>query len=273
MQISDREFRLLRDLIYRHFGINLTEQKRALMVGRLQKLVRDSGFRSFDEYYNKVLRNPSNNDLSELVNRISTNYTFFNREPEHFEFFHKHILPELETKGHRFNQRVANIWCAASSTGEEPYMLAMLMMDHFGLDYNNWDAGVLATDISEKALGTARLGIYLKEQTATLPGNLRNKFFRSIDEQRCQVRPDLQAEVTFRRFNLINKSFPFRRLFHVIFCRNVMIYFDQETKDALVDRMYNQLAPGGYLILGHSEAILRHRNRFQSMIPAVYRKV
>lgn len=270
MPITDREFRLLRTLIYDHFGISLSDKKRGFIVSRLQKLLRTENYKSFEEYYNCIISDKSGKELSKLATFISTNFTFFNREKEHFEFFYNTVLPTIaqQLKAERKND--IRIWCAGCSSGEEPYMLAMLMFEFFGDDYFFWDAGVLATDISTHALTIAHDGIYSEEQVSLLPKLLKVKYFQQIDNDRWQIVKKIRDEVTFRQFNLMNGEFPFRKPFQVIFCRNVMIYFDQVTRDALVRRFYQFTRRNGYLFIGHSESLPRETTPYQYVMPALY---
>lgn len=273
MEISDREFILLRDLIYKNFGINLTEAKRSLLVRRLQSWLKNQGFSSFKTYYDHLTTHPNDDSFSELANRITTNYTFFNREPDHFDHFQQVGLPELTQAHQQEGSYDLRVWCAAASTGEEPYMLAMLMMDFLGGRYNTWDAGVLATDISHRALSVAKLGVYTEEQIKTLPTRFRNQYFTKMSNGSWSANDRLKKEITYRRFNLVNQAYPFKKRFDIIFCRNVMIYFDNPTKDHVIQRLSDCLRPGGYLYIGHSESIARGKNGLQYIKPAVYKKV
>jgi len=272
MSISDKEFGLIRTLVYEKFGINLTEEKRSLVVGRLQKLVRNLGFQSFKQYYDYLLVDGTGQALDLLVNRISTNYTYFHRESDHFDYFHSTALPEAvkDVKGE--NSRDLRIWCAGCSSGEEPYMLVMQMLEYFGKEYGMWDAGVLATDISGKALDTAKAGVYSGEGVSRVPSDLKRRYFTKNGNGKIGVSEKVKREVTFRRFNLMNEQFPFKKPFHIIFCRNVMIYFDQPTRNALVMRFHNNTVPGGYLFIGHSETLGRTQTLYDYVMPAVYRK-
>lgn len=272
MAISDSEFAGLRDLIHRRFGINLTEQKRSLLVGRLQKLMRTLGFNSFSQYIEYLTQDKSEQGLSELVDLISTNHTYFNREKDHFDYFLEIAFPAIVENLKRQNRRDLRIWCAGSSTGEEPYTLMMLMMEHLGNDYKNWDAGLLATDISDRALSAARAGVYSRDRVEQLPANLRNKYFTPVDNGHLAVKEQVKKEVTYRRFNLMNTHFPFKNPFQIIFCRNVMIYFDQPTRDALVARFHKFTEPGGYLFIGHSETLGRTQTLYRYLEPALYQK-
>ena len=270
MPISDDEFKKLTKLVYSNFGIFLTEAKKQLVIARLQKVVRELEFSTFEQYYQYLTRDKSGEALSTLVNKISTNFTYFYREEQHFIYLSQHVLPELQNKLRETKK--LRIWCAGCATGEEAYMLAMLLMHHFEREYSFWDSGVLATDISERALHHAKAGIYTKESLKKIPVQLRNKFFVSLSDNEVKVNSALQKEVTYRRFNLMNTRFPFKEKFHVIFCRNVMIYFDNDTKDQLVKRFTDMLHPGGYLFIGHSESIGRTNNHLRYVLPSVYQK-
>jgi chemotaxis protein methyltransferase CheR len=273
IEITDREFELLTKLIYDKIGINLTDQKRALVMGRLQKLLRQKNFSNFHQYYEYVLNEKSGEALGELANYISTNHTFFYREKDHFEFFVKETLPWIEERMKNSNSNDIRIWSAGCSSGEEPYTLVMLMMEYFGPRYTHFNAGILATDISEKALGIAKEGIYSYERIRNLPEHFIKKYFKRAGANDWKIDDRVKNEVTFRKFNLMNEVFPFRKQFDTIFCRNVMIYFDLPTRYKLVDKFYEMTMPSGYLFIGHSESLSRDKNRYKYIMPATYRKL
>ena len=272
MAISDEEFDLLRRLIYDRFGINLTDQKRSLLVGRLQKVLRQAGVQSFRHYYESLISDPTETALSKLVDRISTNHTYFYREKSHFDFFSQTVLPAVSARLRTANSRDLRVWCAGCSSGEEAYMLLMLLHEFFGPEYARWDAGVLATDISSRVLDIARQGTYPDERVRMLPESLRQRYFRRLADGTWAVVDGLRQEATFRRFNLMNETFPFKKPFDVIFCRNVMIYFDEPTRRRLVEKFHRHLAPNGYFFLGHSETLGRAQSLFHYLGPAVYQK-
>ena len=272
MNISETEFTSLSHLIYEKFGINLTEQKRLLLVGRLQKVIKLKGFRTFQEYYDHLIRDQSGKALEELAIKVSTNHTFFYRESDHFELFENTVLPELVENHKARNNYDIRIWSAGCSSGEEPYTLAMLMLRYFGVEYSKWSAGILATDISTKMLEHAMIGEYSKDRLDLLPKNLRDKFFIKLSDDRYSVCDQLKKEVVFRKLNLMNEKFPFRKQFDLIFCRNVMIYFDERTREELVKRLYENLVTDGYLFIGHSESLRVEKDMFKFICPAVYRK-
>ncbi len=272
MSISDQEFVQLRDLIHRRFGINLTEQKRSLLVGRLQKLMRQLNLATFHQYYDYLVEDKSEAALGKLVDLISTNHTYFNREKEHFDYFYQTALPAVVEKLKKTNNKDLRIWCAGCSSGEEPYTLLMLMMEYLGAEYSSWNAGILATDISDRALTIARRGVYSKDRVEQLPEHLQRKYFTPAGSGEMAVIDKVKKEATFRRFNLMNSSFPFKKPFQMIFCRNVMIYFDQPTREALVSRYHQHTEAGGYLFIGHSETLGRSQELYRYLKPALYQK-
>ncbi|MBF0396141.1 MAG: protein-glutamate O-methyltransferase CheR [Desulfobacterales bacterium] len=272
MSINDSEFKSISSLIYKNFGINLTNEKKSLVVGRLQKHIRQLGFDTFQEYFEYVKADTTGKALGELINRISTNHTYFFRENDHFDFFSKVFLPEIKGKLSKENTRDLRIWSAGCSSGEEPYTFVILMMEFFGAEYMTWDAGILATDISAKALYSASLGIYPEERTTLIPPHLKSKYLKKDEHGNWGAIDRVKKEVTFRRFNLKNINFPFKKKFHLISCRNVMIYFDQPTREALVNMFYNHTMPGGYLFVGHSESLLTDSCPYKFIKPAIYRK-
>lgn len=269
-RISETEFDALRKLVYSKFGINLTDQKKTLMVGRLQKVLRQRNFASFEDYYQWLTSDTSGVALEELANRISTNHTFFYREKAHFEFFSNTALPEMAAR-HQ-GDRELRIWCAGCSSGEEPYTLMMLMMEFFGPQFPEWTITLLATDLSATALKTAMTGSYESDRVAQLPANLRNKYFRKSSDGNVLVTDQVRQRIFFRRHNLMNQTFPFKKQFDAIFCRNVMIYFDRETRNTLVAKYYQHTVPEGYLFIGHSETLGRDETQYQYLLPAVYQK-
>ncbi len=270
MPLSDEEFRAISSLVYEKLGIQLTDQKRALVMGRLQSHVRKLGLHSYGEYIRFVASDPTGAALDELANRISTNHTFFFREAAHFKVLADEVLPEVTARLKAAGDRDLRIWCAASSSGEEPYTLAMLVLEHLGLERPQWQAGILATDISAKVLAIAQTGVYPEERLTELPVALRNKYLRKVGAGQWGVTQQLKAEVLYRRMNLMRESFPFKKRFQVVFCRNVMIYFDQPTREALVRRIGQVTEPGGHLFIGHSESIGRDNGVFRYVAPAHY---
>ncbi|MGE5423101.1 MAG: CheR family methyltransferase, partial [Ignavibacteriales bacterium] len=207
--------------------------------------------------------------LSEMVDRITTNHTYFMREMDHFNFFRNEVLPYLKTA---VKDRDLRIWSAGCSSGQEPYALAMLLADYFHDEKDKWDTTVLATDISSQALETAREGIYSDEALSALPNHWKLQYIKKLAPNQNIVSDAIKKSVVFRKFNLMDKNFPFKKAFHVIFCRNVMIYFDNDTKRELVKRYYDSTVSGGYLFIGQSESLNKSLTDYKYIIPAVYRK-
>lgn len=272
LKIRDQEFNKIRELVHDHFGINLSTEKRMLVVGRLQKYMKENGFTDFKTYLSYLENDKSGKALSDLINRISTNYTYFFREKAHFNYLNTIVLPQMLQKHRAAEDKDLRIWSAGCSTGDEAYSLVILMKDYLGEEYHRWDAGILATDISETALNEAKKGIYNDKRLAELDSGAINKYFSDQKNGTYQVNDDVISEVTFRRFNLINDRFPFKKQFEIIFCRNVMIYFDARTREELVNRFYDFTADGGYLFIGHSESLNKKKCAYSFIQPGIYRK-
>ena len=268
--LSDREYRLISDLVYRTVGIHLDEHKKALIVGRLQKFLREKEFSNFSQYYDYVNSDPTGQTLKALVTSISTNHTFFFRESDHFTFFLNNVLPQITETLKKHRSRDLRIWCAGCSSGEEPYTLAMYLLDFFGSESRLWEMGVLATDISDTVLEKAKKAIYSDENVSKIPLPFKNKYFSRHDHNNWIVENQVKELVLFRKLNLMRESYPFKGKFHVIFCRNVMIYFDKQTQNKLIQRFYSYTEPGGYLFIGHSESLSRDNCPYTYVKPAVY---
>lgn len=249
MTISDADFERLTNFIQTKYGINL-RHKRQLIISRLAFTIKNRGFQDFSEYVNFLLTKGQSDDINLLLSKLTTNYTYFMREPEAFDYFKSSILPDIV---HRHQKDASlSIWSAGCSTGEEPYNISMYLMDYLGAKAKTWDTRVLATDLSTDALAKATAGVY--ELPDTLPASWKQDYFVPETEGRFAVAPRIKNNVIFQQFNLMD-PIQFKRKFDVIFCRNVMIYFDQPTKNALVRRLYDATAPGGYLIISLSESL------------------
>lgn len=266
--MTDSEFQRIVRYVKKHSGIELG-QKRVLITGRLTNYLLQNGYESYDQFMNDVESDITGKKAEDLINILTTNHTYFMREFEHFDFLRKVVLPELKERESR--SKDLHIWSGASSTGEEPYTMAMVLKDFFGLEHNQWDTRVLATDLSTRVLEHAQKGIYLKEQIAPLPENWRRRYFKQISPEQFEVKKELKDEVIFRQFNLMD-PLPFKRPLHVVFLRNVMIYFDEATKRKIIDKIYDCIVPGGYLFIGASEAIDRNATGFRFVRPSIYRK-
>lgn len=271
VKTTDKEFQEISAIVYDRFGINLTDKKRNLVNGRLQKLLKKYSLKNFGEYLQMLKKENHDSLYSELVDEISTNHTYFYREAKHFEFLTDQILPEIETYRTQKRQKNFKIWCAAASSGEEPYTLAIHLLEYFGAQYSQWDGGLLATDISEEILRKARQGIYTQENIGKVPPKILAKYFH-LRDNKYYVKEILKKEVLFRKLNLVSPTFPLKGDFDLISCRNVMIYFDKETREVLLNKIYKQLRPGGYLFVGHSESLNGLNTPFKYVKSAIYRK-
>jgi len=271
-QLSDSEFRAIRDLVQARFAICLTDQKRSLITGRLSGLLRKLNLSTFKDFYKLVVEDRSGETLGQLIDRISTNHTFFYRESEHFEFFSEFFVKSM-LKSDRTFQETPRIWDAGCSSGEEPYTLAMLLAEASPTILGASTPLILATDISAQALNKATTACYSTENVQRLPAILKKKYLHPNGEGMLKVDPDIQKLVLYRRLNLTRDSFPFKSQFHTIFCRNVMIYFEPEFRLKLVSQFIDWLVPGGYLFIGHSESLGRAVPNLKYIKPAVYRKV
>ncbi len=266
--MTDEEFLRIAGYMKQRYGIDLG-QKKVIMNGRLENHIKSGGWSSFHAFMNDLEKDSSGKLEKELVNLLTTNHTYFMREFEHFEFFKNVVLPELRQKEQ--NTKDLRIWCGAASTGEEPYMIAMVLKDFFGLDASSWDTKVLATDISTKVLQQAVAGIYNEEQLKSIPDQWKRHFFKKTPDGMFKVKDELKQEVIFRQFNLMS-PFPFKKRMHTIFLRNVMIYFDENTKNELLQKVYDFLEPGGYLFIGMTETLDRAQVPFELVQPSIFRK-
>lgn len=267
--ITEKEFRKLADYIRQHYGIYLKKEKLSLITGRLQNVLLQNKFKNFTDYFDYVVSDQTGEAGRILVDKITTNHTFFMREADHFEFFRNHVLPYLADT---VKDKDLRIWSAGCSTGEEPSTLAMIIDEFFGLKKQMWDTKILATDISQKVLDIATKGVYQTESLASLPANWRLNYFKKVDGNNSILVNKIKNEIIYRKFNLMDQIFPFKKKFHVIFCRNVMIYFDNKTRIDLVNKFYEFTEPGGYLFIGHSESLNRGETKYKYVSPATYRK-
>lgn len=267
--MTDEEFLRIARYMKQRYGIDLG-QKKVIMNGRLENHIKSGGWSSFNAFMNDMEKDSSGRLEKELVNLLTTNHTYFMREFEHFEFFKSVVLPQLKEKAQ--STKDLRIWCGAASTGEEPYMIAMTLKDFFGLEASSWDTKVLATDISTKVLQQAIAGVYTAEQLKDVPDQWKRHFFKRTSEGAFLVKDELKQEVLFRQFNLMS-PFPFKKRMHTIFLRNVMIYFDENTKNELLQKVYDFLEPGGYLFIGMTETVDRSQVPFEMVRPSIFRKV
>ncbi len=267
MNITDKEFLRLATYMQEHYGINLSK-KRTLIEGRLGQHV-EKRYRSFDEYIDHVLEDNSGEELSFLVSRLTTNFTYFMRERTHYDYLTSIILPEIEKNS---TDKDLRIWSAGCSTGEEAYTTMMVVDEYFGSRKAGWDTTILATDISSNVLRIAKTAKYDPEALRQLDPQWKEKYFSPTPDGMFKIKEPYIKEVYFNHFNLMQERLPFKKKFHVIFCRNVMIYFDTPTKEKLCKRYYDALVPGGHLFIGLSETLSNVETKLQFISPAIYRK-
>jgi len=269
VELKEHEFKQIREYIKENYGISLGDEKSTLVFSRLRPLLRQKGFEDFSQYIKYLKSDKTGEAAVVFINRLTTNHTFFMREPEHISFLLDVAFPWIEDKFGA--ERDLRLWCAGCSSGEEAYTLQMATQHYFE-GKQSWNTEILATDISEKVLHQATLGIYSNESVKTVPQDWLKKHFKRYDNDNMIAREEIKKLITFRKFNLIEEHLPFKKSFQVIFCRNVMIYFDNNTREALVNRFYNALEKDGYLFIGHSESLSNVRSNFKYIMPAVYRK-
>ncbi len=267
INITDAEFRRIVDFVYKNYGIDL-RKKRQLIEGRLSQTLKQKGFQSFDQYFSTLFNDKSGVEMNLFLNKITTNHSYFARENEHFDFLQNVALPDLEKR----KQRELRIWSAGCSAGQEAYNIAMTMDQYFGPRKNQWDTRILATDISTNVLEKAKLGIYPADNIKDLPPVWKNKYFKMQPNGDYQISEAMRKEVIFKVFNLMDEIV-YKKPFDIIFCRNVMIYFDAETTNKLVKRFYDATAEGGYLFIGHSESIDKDRTGYTYVRPSTYQKI
>ena len=252
--------------MHKTYGIDLS-RKRILIEGRLSNVLAQKGFTNYTDYLNFVFSDKSGKETVTLVNKLTTNHTYFLREPQHFEFMQKVFLPYIEKTVKDHDVR---IWCAASSSGEEPYTIAMIIDDYFGSRKAGWDLRILATDISTNVLQKAKNAVYPAESIKNVPQRWREKYFIKNSDGTYTITDRIKREVIFKQFNLMD-DIVYKKPFDLIFCRNVMIYFDAPTKDALVERFYDASKKGAYLFIGLAETISKS-SRYTFVQPAIYQK-
>lgn len=271
-QLDDALFQKFSNLVYEKTGIFLKPEKKELLNARLGKRLRATGIDSFKEYYELVMGDASGEELIHLIDCVSTNFTSFFRENSHFEILASRVLPAFVNEGRGRNKEIL-FWSSASSSGEEPYTMAMVVDDflsrHPGIRYR-----IMATDISTRVLAQAKKGVYSEDRITKVPQSFLKKYFQKgvgRAEGYVRIKEELRRMVQYDRFNLMGE-FPWREAIDVIFCRNVMIYFNRETQQELINKFYKALTPGGYLFIGHSESISGLQHNFVQVDATAYLK-
>lgn len=264
-----KAFDYIISLIYERTRIRLHDGKQHLIRSRLGKRMRLHGIESFEDYCDFLQHRAAEDEFTHVVDALTTNFTNFLREQDHFEFMVSKALPAVLPEG----KRSVSVWSAASATGEEPYSIAFYLAEKFSVA-QGWDWRILATDISTKALAKARAGVYPLERAQTVPREWLKRYCQRGTgefEGQFRIKPEIGSRVEFRQLNLLGAlSFP--APFDLIFCRNVMIYFDRPTQEQLVTELARHLAPGGYLLIGHSESLNGLNVPFKCERPSIYRK-
>ena len=268
---TEKDFNTVRKLVAEQTGIHLTDAKKDLVYGRLSKRIRNLGLSSFQDYI-EFVKNNHEEELVNFINAITTNLTSFFRENHHFEYLSKTLLPNIIEKNEQ--TRRIRIWSAGCSTGEEPYSIAMTVLETMG-HLPNWDIKILATDLDTNVIDKASAGVYAEERITGIDKvRARRWFLRGQGGKSgyVKVSKELKDIITFRQLNLMN-SWPMRGLFDIIFCRNVVIYFDKPTQKILFDRYANILVDNGTLFIGHSETLFKVSTRFKATGNTIYQKM
>lgn len=272
IEITQQEFEQIRKFVKSRVGISLSDQKATMVKGRLHKRVLELGMRSFSQYYNYLNSPEGEEEIISFINAISTNVTSFFRSPQHWAYLKEHLDELFLSKP----KKKIRIWSAACSSGEEPYSIAIFLRENLK-DFDSWDIKILATDISHKALNKALKGEYRQKD---VEGMQKAIVYRNFTERKTpmgtlyEIDPALQSKIIFRTFNLVYDDFSiFKFHFDIIFCRNVMIYFDSDTRKALISRFAKLLPKGGILIIGDSETITDNKSEFALIKSSIYKKI
>lgn len=272
--LSNEDFRRLSSFIFKEYGIKMPEVKRTMLQSRLHKRLRELNMTNYRDYVDFVFsKEGQDNEVIHMIDVVSTNKTDFFREPVHFEFLHTTVLPEL-IQSDRPN-RLIRIWSAGCSSGEEPYTIAMSMSE-FLLEHPGFDYSIIATDISSRILKSAVEAIYKENRVEMLPLQLKKRYLlRSKDRSNPTVRiiPELRRKVSFQRLNFIDNQYNVPDNLDIIFCRNVLIYFDRETQERVINRLCAKLKPNGFFFLGHSESITNFNVPLKQLKPTIFRKI
>ncbi len=268
---TDRHFNHIRDIVTEHSGIVLTDAKKDMIYSRLVRRLRKTGIDNFDDYC-KLLEDPKNEEFTFFSNAVTTNLTSFFRENHHFEMLGETVLAEL-FQTNQSSKRL-RIWSAGCSTGMETYSIAMVLQEHMPKD-TSWDIKILATDLDTDVLACAQQGVYKADSVTGVSSERLSRWFMrgsGINEDKLKVSKKLRDMISFKQLNLLD-PFPFKGSIDIIFCRNVVIYFDKETQKVLFDKFANIHADNGYLFIGHSETLYNVTDRYKLLRNTVYKKI
>jgi chemotaxis protein methyltransferase CheR len=269
-KLSENDFNRLSNFIYSNYGIKMPRVKQVMLQSRLQKRLRELNMSSFKEYVDYVFtREGQDNEVVHMIDVVSTNKTDFFREPIHFEFMQDHILPEFIKDN---KHKIFKVWSAGSSSGEEAYTIA-ISINEFKEKYGGPDFSIFATDISSRILKSAAEAIYKEQRIENLPLNLKRKYFlrsKNRDLENVRVIPELRKKVIFERLNFMDNNYPGNEVFDLIFCRNVLIYFDRPTQEEVIGKLCMKLKKGGFFFLGHSESITNMKLPLTQLKPTIF---
>lgn len=272
--ITEQQFSRFQKLIYSVAGIHLAPHKKALLEARLSKLIRELGLDSFDAYYKHVVSAAQGDELIRMLDRVSTNETHFFREPRQFEFLENRVFSEWREKATSgLKPKQLRLWSAGCSTGEEPYSIAMLLLDHFP-QHGDWQLEILATDLSTRVLDKAQAAVWPIVKAQEIPEKyLKQYMLRGTGSQHGKMKAgaEIRSLIRFERLNLNDERYPVTGRFDAIFCRNVLIYFDTPSRTRVIERLIDSLAPSGYLFVGHAESLNGITDRARQVMPTIYR--
>ena len=275
-QINEAEFTYIKELVYRMTGIVLADHKKVMVQSRLNIRLRSNNMSSYKEYVHELKNNKkfADQELPELVNRITTNKTDFFRENHHFIFLKEKYFPAFEKHCMKTGKKKLRIWCAAASTGEEPYTIAMTANEYFG-SKPGWDIKIYASDIDTNVLRIASDGVYKEERLGPVSDTLRKKYFTTSHEKGTtmyHVKPELKSKISYKKLNLLEFPYVLPEKVDIIFCRNVIIYFDKPTQRKIFDEFENHLTDEGFLIIGHSETMFGISDHYKFLGHTIYQK-
>ncbi len=272
--ITEQQFSRFQKLIYSAAGIHLAPHKKALLEARLSKLIRELGLDSFDAYYKHVVSAAQGDELIRMLDRVSTNETHFFREPRQFEFLENRVFAEWREKAASgLKPKRLRLWSAGCSSGEEPYSIAMLLLDHFP-QHSDWQLEILATDLSTRVLDKAQAAVWPIAKAQEIPEKyLKQYMLRGTGPQHGKMKAgaEIRSLIRFERLNLNDERYPVTGRFDAIFCRNVLIYFDTPSRTRVIERLIDSLAPSGYLFVGHAESLNGITDRARQVMPTIYR--
>ena len=276
INIEDNEFNYLKDIVYQKTGIALAAHKKIMLQSRLNIRLRQNQIANFKDYVSKLKSDNTffNNEIPEIINRITTNKTDFYRENHHFEYLKNTFLPQFEENSKKTMRKKLRIWCSAASTGEEPYTIAITVLDYFQ-NKPGWDIKIIASDIDTNVLAIAEKGIYKEDRVTVIRSDIKQKYFTVSENGKDKdytVKPILKSIIEYKKINLLEEPYPFRENFDLIFCRNVIIYFDKKTQTQIFNAFEKNLYDEGILIIGHSETLFGISEAFKFLGQTIYQK-